>query len=325
MSTPGSTRSPFRDGFAALWHEPALLPAELVWRWCFGFSAIALGVLSLGLFLDSLKISAADEFLLQTQQPRLLEEALQSIFRGSLSRFVLEQSILLLGMLLLWSWAATAGRAATLRRMVAMFSPDEEPQSLKWNFAPIFALQLLRAMWTIIALGVTTWLALYGVVMANHHRPFRAAIALSIGAGLASLAGVALNWYFRLAPLFCVLKDVGPMEGLERAVDFSERHAGRLFLLGSAFTVLRLLWAGSMCLAFLSPLSWTNHIDGRGIALLMAAGALVYFAGADLLYLAKLGAYASLAADDERPEPELVKLTPDVTPPHDVLPMVGLT
>src|SRR6201999_3796174 len=123
-----SSHSPFRDGFAAVWHEPVLWPAELAWRWCFGFSALTLGFLSLGLFLAGLKISAADEFLLRTLQPKLLDSAIRHIFQGSLSRFLLEQMILLLGVMLLWSLAATAGRSATLRRLVAMFASEPEEE-----------------------------------------------------------------------------------------------------------------------------------------------------------------------------------------------------
>src|SRR5580658_3206724 len=133
MSQASNAPSPFRDGFAALRHEPALLAAELTWRWCFGLSAWGLGIISLALFLDSVRVAPADQFLLRTLQPQLLENALRHIFRGSLSRFVLEQTILLLGVIVLWSLAATAGRAATLRRLVAMFSTDEEPQVMEWK------------------------------------------------------------------------------------------------------------------------------------------------------------------------------------------------
>src|SRR5664280_3179428 len=129
MSQPSSHSSPFQDGFAALWHEPALLATELAWRWCFGFSACALAIISDAWFLDSLKVSPADEFLLGTFQPQLLSGAFQHILRGSLTRLVLEQAVLLLGVTLLWCLAATAGRAATLRRLVAMFSADDEPVS----------------------------------------------------------------------------------------------------------------------------------------------------------------------------------------------------
>ena len=241
MPKATSAFSPFRDGFTALWHEPALLPAELVWRWCFGLSALALGAISIGLFLDGLKISAADEFLLRTLQPRLLENALQHIFRGSLNRFLLEQATLVLGALVLWSWAATAGRAATLRRLVAMFSADEEWPALQWSFAAVFTLQLLQAIWMLIAFGVTAGLLTYGLVLAQNERPLRAALVLSFGVTLAALAGFLLNWYFTLAPLFSVRNNVGAMESLDQAVGFSGRHAGRLFLLSAGFLGLRLL------------------------------------------------------------------------------------
>src|ERR1019366_3492694 len=115
MSHPGSDGSPFKDGFAAVWHEPALLAAELTWRWCFGFSAWALVIISGGLFLDSIKISRADEFLLGTFQPQLLSGVFQRIFRGSLTRFVLEQSVLLLGVTL--SWCFERRRKATAVEM----------------------------------------------------------------------------------------------------------------------------------------------------------------------------------------------------------------
>ncbi len=187
-----------------------------------------LGAVAIALFLDSLKISAADEFLLRSQQPHLLSNALQHIFRGSLSRFVLEQTVLLLGTLLLWALATTAGRAATLRRLVAMFSVEEETSSLRWNFAPIFVLQLLRATWSLIALAVGAGFLVWGIVMAQDEHPLRAAIALSFGVGLAGLTGILLNWYFGLAPLFCVRNNVGAAEALDQTVGFSSRQPGRL-------------------------------------------------------------------------------------------------
>ncbi len=323
MSPTSSTHSPFRDGFAALLHEPILLPAELAWRWCFGFSALGLGILSIALFLDSLKLSRTDEFLIRTWQPGLLDNALRHIFRGSLSRFLLAQAVLILGVLLLWSWAAAAGRAATLRRLVAMFSTDEEsPQPMEWNFAPVFVLQLLRAMWSLIALAVALGSMLYGMVMVQDEHPLRAAVALSFGVGLAIFFGIVLNWYFGVAPLFCVRNGTGAMEALDLASGFSGRHAGRLFLLGLGFLALRVVWAATMCFAFLSPLNLAVAIGPRWALCLMGIVALVYCAGADLLYLARLGAYTSLAEDDARPVAEV--LQPVSIQPPDILPLVGL-
>ena len=187
MSRPGSEGSPFQDGFAALWHEPALLAAELAWRWCFGFAAWALAIISGGLFLDSLKISRGDEFLLSTMQPQLLSDALQHIFRGSLARFVLEQSVLLLGVTLLWCFAATVGRAATLRRLVAMFSADDEPGPMTWQFSPIFVLHLLRAAWSLIALAAAIACVMIGSAMAAEGHGGLVALCLVFGTGAGRL------------------------------------------------------------------------------------------------------------------------------------------
>jgi hypothetical protein len=290
--------SPFHDGFAALWHEPALFAAELTWRWCFGLAAWGLAIISAALFLDSLKISSGDQFLLSTLQPRLLSEALRHIVRGSFNPFLWEQTLLLVGLTLLWAFAATAGRAATLRRLVAMFGVEGEPQGMSWEFEPIFVLNLLRAMWTLIAITAILVSLAAGIMMAHNQRAAKAALVLSFGIGLSWAFGVILNWFFGLAPLFCVRNRVAASEALAQSVDFFSRQAGRLFGLGFVFGLLRPVWAGTMFFVLFAPLRLAHHVARGWIMLMMAMVALVYFAGTDLLYLARLGAYVSLAEDE---------------------------
>ena len=289
--------SPFHDGFAALWHEPALFAAELTWRWCFGLAAWGLAIISAVLFLDSLTISHSDQLLLGTLQPRLLNEALRHIFRGSLNRFLWEQTLLLVGLTLLWAFAATVGRAAILRRLVTMFG-EEEPPGMNWEFEPIFVLNLLRAVWTLIALLAMVVSLAGGMMLAHNQRAAKAAFLLAFGIGLSWAFGVALNWFFGLAPLFCVRNRVAASEALAQSVDFFSRQAGRLFGLGLVFAMLRLVWSGTMFFALFAPLRLAHHVARGWIALIMLLAALVYLAGADLLYLARLGAYGSLAEDD---------------------------
>ena len=78
---PADTPRPLQQGFAALFRDHALLPAELMWRWCFGASAWMLCIAFLGFYLGSLTVSLKDQFLLNTLQPALLQAALQHIFR----------------------------------------------------------------------------------------------------------------------------------------------------------------------------------------------------------------------------------------------------
>ncbi len=322
MSQPDA-HSPFQDGFAALWHEPALLAAELTWRWCFGLTAWGLTIVSTALFLDSLKISFSDELLLGTLQPGVVDGVIRHVFRGSLSRFLWEQAFLILGLLLLWSFAATAGRAATLRRLVAMFATDEEPQVMRWEFAAVFGLNLLRAMWSLIALAAMLVSLAAGVIMANNHRALRAACFLAFGVGLSWAFGALLIWFFGLAPLFCIRNGVAAPEALAQSVDFFSRQAGRLFGLGMGFMTLRIVWAATMFLVVLAPLKLVHHIAVGWIAAMMATMMLVYFAGADLLYLARLGSYVALAEDDSHPVAPPQEVHPDepATPP-DFAPIV---
>ncbi len=318
--------SPFHDGFAALWHEPALFAAELTWRWCFGLAAWSLTIISLGLFLDSLKVSSGDKFLLSTLQPPLLEGALRHIFRGSLSRFLWEQAVLVVGLMLLWTFAATAGRAATLRRLVAMFGAEENSHAMSWEFAPIFVLNLLRAVWTLIATTALLVSLVGGFVLAHNQRPIRAALLLAFGIGLSWAFGVTLNWFFGLAPLFCVRNRVPASEALAQSVEFLSRQAGRLFGIGFVFALLRLVWAGTMFFVVFAPLELAHHVARGWIVLLMALVALLYFAGADLLYLARLGAYASLAEDESHSVEAAEELSPGEPPTlMDAVPLVEPT
>ena len=150
---PRRADSPFQEGFRALFREPGLLPAELMWRWCFGAAATVLVVAFIGLFLDSLTVTVGDQFLLGSLQPILWQSALQHIFHGSLGRFLLGQCILFAGIVWLWALAASFGRAAILSRLVEMFRADGEPLRTP-SFSSILGLNLLRAAWSIIALSV---------------------------------------------------------------------------------------------------------------------------------------------------------------------------
>jgi hypothetical protein len=235
---------------------------------------------------------------------------------------VLEQGLLVIGLTLLWSFASAAGRAATLRRLVEMFSTDDEPQPMQWHLGSIFLLHLLRAMWTQIALVVIVILGVYGVLMVRE-RPISAALALSVGVAFACFIGFSLNWYLGVAPLFCIRNGVNAREAVDQAMEFSGLHSGRLFVLGLGFSALRLIWAGTMWLAFIAPLNLANKIDGRWIALVMGVAALIYFAGTGYLGLARWGAYVSLTEDDAHPEPE-AETAPAPVAPVETVPLEGL-
>ena len=306
MPLPGNSRSPFQEGFAALRDEPLLLPAELTWRWCFALAAWPLALGAAALFLDSLKVSALNRFLLGTMQPALERSALNHVLHGALLRAVWMKFIVLAGLTVLWSFAAAAGRAASLRNLVALFGGEDRDEAAGWQFLPMLQLHLARALWTWTAIGCFAASFLLGTSMLQQQSPARAAFFYVFGVALSLVFGVMLNWFFGLAPLFCIRNQSSARDAVAFTLDFCARQGGRLFGLSLGFLALRLVWAGSMFFLVLAPTSLGKHIAIGWVLLMMVFLFSIYLAGADALYLARLGAYAALAEIDTHPasEPE---------------------
>jgi len=313
MPQPGNSRSPFQEGFSALREEPLLLPAELAWRWCFALAAWLLALSAPALFLDSLKVSALDRFLLGTMQPVLERSALNHVFHGALLRAVWMKLIVLVGLTVLWSFAAAAGRAASLRNLVALFGGDDRDEAAGWQFRPMLQLHLARALWTWTAIACFAASFLLGTAMLQQQRAARAAFFYVFGVALSLVFGVVLNWFFGLAPLFCIRNHTSARDAASLTLDFCARQGGRLFGLSLGFLALRLVWAGSMFFLVLAPTSLGKHVAIGWVLLMMGFLFLIYLAGADALYLARLGAYATLAEIDAQPSPEPAPI-PDPSP-----------
>jgi hypothetical protein len=307
VSPSVNARSPFQEGFAALRDEPLLLPAELMWRWCFGVAAWILAIGATAVFLDSLSVSALDRFLLGTTQPALERSALNHIFHGALLRAVWIKFIVLAGLTIMWSFAAALGRAASLRTLISLVGSGDfehpEEEKIGWQFRPMFELHLLRALWTWIALGCLIGSLLLATAMVEQRHAARAAFFYVFGVALSVVFGVILNWIFGLAPLFCIRNQARARESITLTVEFCWRRGGRLFGLSLAFLTLRLVWAGSMFFLVLAPANLAKHVAVGWILLMMGVLFLIYLAGADALYLARLGAYAALAEIDAQPTP----------------------
>ena len=304
MSQPGYSRSPFQEGFAVLREEPLLFVAELTWRWCFAVAAWLIVLLAAALFLDSLKVSALDRFLLSTMQPALAGSALTHILGGALLRYLWVKFFVLLGLTVLWAFAAAAGRAASLRSLVSLTGGDDCDEAVGWQFRPMFQLHLLRALWTWIAIGCLAASLLLGYQMLAAGRTARGAFFYVFGVAFSLVFGLMLNWTFGLAPLFCIRNQVNAREAVSLTLDFCARQGGRLFGLSLGFLALRMVWAGAMFLLVLAPTSLGNRVAIGWVLLLMGLLFLIYLAGADALCLARLGAYAALADIDAQPEPE---------------------
>ena len=315
MLSPGHARSPFQEGFSALREEPLLLAAELTWRWSFALAAWLIALFAAAMFLDSLNVSALDRLLLGTTNPLLERSAISHVLHGALLRYLWIKFIALAALTVLWAVAAAVGRAASLRHLIALSGGDDRDEHAGWQFRPMFQLHLLRALWTWTALGCFLASFLLGHVMSQQRHAARSAFFYVFGVALSIVFGLILNWLFGLAPLFCIRNQVSARDALSLTIDFCTRQGGRLFGLSLAFLALRIVWAASMFFVVLAPANFAKHMAIGWVLSMMWVLLMVYLAGADALYLARLGAYASLANIDTKSAPA-AELLPHSPIPH---------
>ncbi len=114
--------SPTLEGFRAVFRRPSLTLAEISWRWTAGAAATALFSFLFLEYLDTLPVTNGDLLLLSTRQPILIGQAFGHIFHGSLSRVVMAGLVATVALIFLWIFAASVGRATTVRSLVDYFA-----------------------------------------------------------------------------------------------------------------------------------------------------------------------------------------------------------
>src|SRR5262245_52973523 len=117
ISSKMYTWSPTLEGFRTVFRKPSVSLAEISWRWSFGAAAFLLCSSAMVEYLDSLPVSGRNLLLLRSAHPALISHALSQILRGSGARLVLAASLLLIALTLLWIFAASIGRVATLNAL----------------------------------------------------------------------------------------------------------------------------------------------------------------------------------------------------------------
>jgi len=238
MSRP----SPTLEGFRAAFRHPSLALAEIAWRWSVGAAACTLLGFSFFEYLNTLPVNSGESLFLRSRQPILISRAIAHILRGSLTRVSMAALLGAAGLTVLWIFAASLGRAITVRALLDHFSdrfvPDSAPQSAapiargeacapqpnkadgnaidlppvrlvrRKRFLPasLLALNFLRTAVTLAA-----WFALVGASIlagfASTDRNPQPGLAFLFFLPLAALVGglwLILNWFLSLAALFAV-------------------------------------------------------------------------------------------------------------------------
>ncbi|HYY68433.1 MAG TPA: hypothetical protein VE734_01770 [Terriglobales bacterium] len=283
--------APISEGFRTAFREPAIVLAEIAWRWTFGVAAMALAAASFFAYLDAIPIGNLEFLTLGRQTPRLITEATASFLHGS-PRLIPVAGIVLSGIFVLWVLAASVGRAATLQALLRVPSI---------SLAPQFGLNFLRAGITLASFAAyvgAVILAGRAAAGVYNPRPGVFLVVLVLLGTAITLARSRLNWFLYLAAIAAVRASKGVFAALGEASTLCHRHLGEFARIGAVFgTIQGVLFAFASVIWLLTS-SVAGQVPRAAIIVALAVFTLAFLALSDFLYIARLAAYIAVDEDD---------------------------
>lgn len=287
-------RSPTLEGFRAVFRAPALVLAEISWRWTFGAAACLLLLFGALQYLNSLTVTMGEQLFLRSRQPFLISQALAQIFAGSARRLLAAAMIAVPALAIFWMVAACFGRAATLRSLLEYF--DCESGAREGNRRALLGLNFLRVVLAFVAV-----LAFFSTAMiagfASPDADPSPGLAFFVFLPLASLVALlwsTLNWYLSIAPLFVVRDGHDAFAAIAATVHFARTQAAPVFWSSTAFGLLHFLIFIIASVLVLIPMTFASIVPPAITLIGIIFVTLIYFAVVDLLYVGRLAAYVAI-------------------------------
>jgi hypothetical protein len=306
-------RSPLITGLRVIARRPAILLAEISWRWTFAAATWFLAIVFAVEYLDSLQVNAVSRFLLGSGEPILIARALKRIFEGSAFRFSEAGILLGLGIAGAWLLLAPVGRVATIDSIaqelgIGSFSAGPRFSCLAW-------LNFLRVA-TMLAsvLGIAGSALIASSVWASSHISIAdAGRILGLFWFVVWVLWLAINWLLSTAAIFAVLDRQGAMSALSSTISLLTLETGAVTLACALFGAAHLGTFVLVSLAMGLAFGFSGTIPPATAFALTVFLGLAYCAVADFLYIARIAAYIAIIradqlgslADPSRPSPEI--------------------
>ena len=315
--------SPIVDGFRRTFRDPAIVLAEIAWRWTFGMAALALAIACFSVYLDTLAVTNIELMALRSHLPWLVADAIGHMLYGSGARLARIAAILLPAMLTLWIALASFGRAATLKALLRL--EDRIP------LRPQLGLNILRAS---VMLG--SLIGYVGaLIVAGHaasadrtNRPGAFLLVFILLAAAITIVRSRANWFCYLAAIFGARDRDETFTAISKAAGLFRRHTGTFLGVGAVFSTIHAVLFAFATIICLLALSLAGKLPGTVTVLLLAAITLSYFALCDFLYVARLAAYVVLDEQDRTPPtgrvaaaPGPISPVPQPPPPSELPPI----
>jgi len=284
--------------------EPSFGLAEIAWRWSVGavlWLTLAYLVVE---YLRTLPVSSAELLLLRTRQPVLVADAIASIFRGSAARLI--ETLVVLATLLTIAWIVVGAlaRAAIIKSLLGYFRGDAATEKrCRVPLHSLVGLSVYRAAITAAAavgfLG--TFFFASAVSTASNPTPGSAFLVFLSLILFIGLSWSVLNWFFSVAAVFVVVESQNTFKAIGSAVDLCRKRTGSVFAIGTWFGLGHLVAfvVATSVVAF--PLGFAGILPLGVVLGGVLLVTLLYFAGADFLYVGRLAAYLAILTLPETP------------------------
>ncbi len=302
-----SRRSPTLEGFKLMFRRSSFGFAEIAWRWSFGAAVTVLLGFSFVEYLDTLPVSGADRFLLNTHHPYFISRALAHILSGSGERVALAAAVLGTSLALLWILVSSGGRAITLRALLTYLWTKQPEREFPFRLSSLWGLSFLRAIAGLaLSIGGVGAMVLAGMVTSPEHPAPGSAFLVFLTVGvIVFLAFAVVNWFLSMAGLFVVARNCDTFSAMNYATGFLREHLGGVLASSFWFGLAHLVAFSVATSAVGFPLGFASILPRGAVLLGVLVVTLLYFAVADFLYIGRMGAYLWILDGSELdPAPE---------------------
>lgn len=294
-----------RAGFRAIFVRPAMALAEIAWRWAFGAAAWALVIFAIHRVFSRVDVTQLELLIARHSDLFLIADACARIVVQVLPQLAREGLVLVPAIAGLWIAAGTVGRGITLNALFSAGNPEEsavfagvEPNQPATGatgrrtvrYGPLLLLHLVRALFTIAALIAGCGAVLLaGIALAAQNPAAAAGVSLLL-VSVVMLFWAMVNWFLALAPVWIVRDGRPAFAAISDSLQLYRRDPGVYVGIATSFGLIRAL---ALVAAIVAALIASQASPAAAVAMNVVI-ALVYFAVADFLYIARLAAFVSL-------------------------------
>ena len=306
--------TPTIEAFRSIFRRPSLGLAEVTWRWTFGTAGLALLVLTLLEYLNTLPVTSGDVFFLRSRHPFLVSQAVAHIIAGSGERLVAAAIVVGIALAILWVICSSLGRAATLQPLLEYFAAGTAPSSLlmpgaltlaeqgkAWHLRSLFGLNFLRV--TLLLAGFSSLISsgiIAGFVSTPAHpRPGLSFFFFLPLALMVVMFWSSMNWLLSIASIFVLRDGSDVLDSVASAVEFCLRRARAVSWSSTVFATCHFVVFMLASSAVLFPLAFIGILPAGVILGAVILLLLAYFVVVDFFYMGRLAAYVCILETSE--------------------------